>query len=162
MKLSLTKRFSTLFKKGYTFKKVEEELKIKYTSGIIPFYIENGEKYYGLIFNSNSKHAKEYLGIIKDHDKDGDLTPLDTALRKCKEDIGVTKSMFKKIDHLFIGNIKQITKTYPFYTFSGMLYKKPKIKLLNENDHVLWLPYERALAKIRPTQRIVFQKLSKT
>ena len=121
------------------------------SAGAIIFRIENKQPYYLLLHYPTGKRTKrEYWDFPKGHLEKGE-TEKQTALREVQEETGLREIAFvpefkERIQYYFRVEEKTIFKTVVFFLAST---KKKKVRISFEHEGFVWLPFEKAMKKLK-------------
>jgi bis(5'-nucleosidyl)-tetraphosphatase len=121
------------------------------SAGAVIFRIENKEPCYLLLHYPTSKRTKkEYWDFPKGHLEKGE-TQQQAAAREVEEETGLKDIFFvlgfaERIHYYFLVEGKTIFKTVLFFLART---KKKEVKLSFEHKGFIWLPFDKAMAKLK-------------
>jgi len=121
------------------------------SAGAVIFRIENKQPYYLLLHYPTGKRTKrEYWDFPKGHLEKGE-TEKQAALREVREETGLHEVAFahefkERIQYYFRVEGKTIFKTVVFFL---AFTKKKKVKISFEHEGFIWLPFEKAMKKLK-------------
>ena len=120
-------------------------MKHEFSAGIILYFKSHGTYEYLLIYSK----ATRYWGFPKGKIESGE-SKQDAAVREIKEETGldatITDGFEYPVTYFFRDKSKQMIKKVVYF-YVGRAPSK-QIKLSEEHDDYVWLPYDQALAQI--------------
>lgn len=121
------------------------------STGAVVCNREGVESLYLLLHYPTSKRSKkEYWDFPKGHVEEGE-TEQETAQREIAEETGLTDIVFidgfkERIQYYFRVEKRTVFKTVVFFL---VVTKTIDIELSDEHEGFVWLPYEKAFAKLK-------------
>jgi 8-oxo-dGTP pyrophosphatase MutT (NUDIX family) len=128
-----------------------------FKAGVIPYIIENDQIKMLFVISSNVWFGGKQPGIAKGG-AEANEKPIETAMRECEEEIGLTKENFSSIIEGAKEFIQGEASSYPFYVYAAKLESVPQIRLSDEIGAVTWLTMEEFRQIGRKSQLGVVEK----
>lgn len=130
----------------------------RYKAGLIPYVIQNNEIKMLFMVPSDQNFGGNKPCIAKGGDEPGE-TPKQTAIRECKEELGLEESSFKDIFKVSESILTGLDLTYKFYVYAGELKEIPtKINFGWEVGTVHWLTLDEYKQYGRENQLPIIQQ----
>jgi 8-oxo-dGTP pyrophosphatase MutT (NUDIX family) len=142
-----------------TFKESLKEDHFK--AGCIPYIKENGSVKMLFIISSNANFGGIDPAIIKGN-RDDDESPLETALREMKEEVGIHAKDIVKTDEIFDGKISGLVSSYRFIVYGCLLKQAPELKIDTfEIAEAVWLTLDEFRQRGRKSHLKIVEQMAK-